>query len=84
MNQLILECLEEALPADAATSSTSRQEELRRVKAAVGAMEIDVEAWIDRLGLSRDVPSREEVFASFPRLDPPLSQTIIEDRIDRG
>ncbi len=65
-------------------AASDRSEKLRRVKAGLGAVEIDVDGWIKRLGLPGEVPSREEVFATFPMLEPPLSRTIIEDREDRA
>lgn len=80
LNQLIVTCLSEAVPEEA---GDGHEEELRRAKAALGTPEIDVSHWRKRLGLAAVTPNGDSLFESLPKLEPPLSRTIIEDRDDR-
>lgn len=84
LNQLIVTCLNEAVPEEEKDRQAGHDEELRRVKAALGAVEIDISTWKKRLGLAEVTPNREVLRESLPKLDPPLSRTVIEDREDRA
>ena len=84
MNQLIVTCLEEAVPERPPEGKLTREEETRRLRAALGAVDIDVARWKRYLGLPDVTEDHEALRASLPVLDPPLSRTIIEDREDRA
>ena len=62
-----------------------REQERRRMREAMGdllAPPIDFDNWPERLRPTVDMLDRDTLRASMPRLDPPLSQTISEERDD--
>lgn len=84
LNQLIVGALSEAAtrPRPQPGQEDSLRERVQRLRAALGDMVVEIDpadfpAWVE----FRDkLPSHEELARMLPRLDPPLSQTIIEER----
>jgi hypothetical protein len=65
---------------------TPREAERRRIREVLGdllAPPIDFNKWPAHLRPMPDMPDRDTVRKSMPRLDPPLSQTSREER-DEG
>lgn len=82
LNELIVESLETRLP-DVPSSVDEKRELMRK---ALGDLLVSVDEVMPLWpGEEEDAPvlTHEELVARLPRLDPPLSQTIIEDREDR-
>jgi len=62
---------------------TPRESERRRIGEALGDMlapPIDFNNWPEHLRPTPDMPDRDTLRRSMPKLDPPLSQTIREER----
>lgn len=61
------------------------QEEMKHIRAALGdlVVDLDVNRFPLHLRPSDALPDRDTYRRSLPRLTPPLSATIIEDRADR-
>jgi hypothetical protein len=62
---------------------TPLEAERRRIREAMGdllAPPIDFNNWPERLRPTPDMPDRDTLRKSMPKLDPPLSQTIREER----
>jgi hypothetical protein len=62
---------------------TPHEAELRRIREALGDMlapPIDFSNWPEHLRPTPDMPDRDTLRGSMPKLSPPLSQTIREDR----
>jgi len=80
LNQLIVEGAAYAASGGPAPQLSERE----RWRLALGDLLADTEALFEEPG-DEDTPllSYEELDRIMPRLDPPLSQTIIEDREDR-
>ena len=60
-----------------------REAERRRIREALGDMlapPINFNNWPEHLRPTLDMPDRDTLRASMPKLDPPLSQTIREER----
>ncbi len=68
------------------TASSARDERIRQLRQATGdrASAVDPEEYLRRLGIKPMTDEEmREVLATIPVLDPPLSQTVIEERQDR-
>ncbi len=68
------------------TASTARDERTRQLRRAMGdrASAVDPEEYLRRVGIEPMTDEEmREVLATIPVLDPPLSQTVIEEREDR-
>lgn len=62
---------------------TPRELERRRIREAMGdllAPPLDLSKWPEHLRPKPGMPDRDTLRRSMPRLDPPLSQTIREER----
>ena len=62
---------------------TPRELERQRIREAMGdllAAPIDFNNWPEHLRPTPDMPDRDALRDSMPKLDPPLSQTIREER----
>ena len=67
----------------AAATGASERERVRAALAGMLAPPIDFNNWPEHLRPTADMPDRDTVFRSMPRLDPPLSQTI-RDELDES
>jgi hypothetical protein len=84
LNQTIVSTLHEAL-ARAAPATDDRAEALRHIRMALGdlVVALDDAELPPELRPADDLPDVDTLRESMPRLDPPLSRTIIDDRADR-
>lgn len=87
LNQTIVDALSDQLRqcSEEDSEETPQEKERRRIREALGDLVVDFRPE-DYAPLFRPLPKnfdREALFRSMPRLDPPLSQTIIEDREER-
>lgn len=80
LNELIVESLEARLPE--APSADEKRERMRR---ALGPLLVSADDLLPPWEDEQDTPllTHEELRARLPRLDPPMSQTIIDEREDR-
>jgi plasmid stability protein len=87
VSQAIVDILSDAMGPERtdAQAETPLDAERRRIREALGDLVVDFHPE-DFGALFHPLPDdfdREAFFQSLPRLDPPLSRTIIEDREDR-
>lgn len=82
LNEVIVQSLEARLPA----ASPHLGDEQARMRAALGDLLVSADDLLPPWGDEQDTPllSHVELQARLPRLDPPLSRTIIDDREDRA
>jgi plasmid stability protein len=86
LNEEIVTILTERLDGESERQDeTPLQRERRRIREALGDLVVDFrpEDFAPFFHPLPDDFDRDAFFNSLPRLDPPLSQTIIEDREDR-
>ena len=85
LNQTIVSTLHEALARSNDDQTDDRAEERRRIRMALGdlVVEFDESDLPPELRPGDDLPDRDAFRESLPRLDPPISRAIIEDREDR-
>jgi hypothetical protein len=85
LNQTIVSALHQALARSARDDVDERTEELRHIRLALGDLliELDESELPPELRPGDDLPDRDAYRESLPRLDPPLSRTIIDDREDQ-
>lgn len=87
LNQTIVATLSDSLGHgdDADDEHGLLQEQVQHVRTALGdlTVELDPEGFPAHLRPAAGLPDREAFMRSLPRLDPPLSATIIADRDDR-
>jgi hypothetical protein len=85
LNQTIVSTLHEALARSEPEDTDDQTVELRHIRMALGdlVVELDASELPPELRPSDDLPDRDAYRESLPRLDPPLSRTIIEGREDR-
>jgi len=87
LNQVVVDALNDALARGepAGRDGLPLDEQVRRVRAALGdlVIELDLDRFPPELRPGPDLPGRDALRARLPRLDPPMSRTIIEDREDR-
>jgi len=82
LNELIVDSLETRLPKEPMSIDEKRE----RMRKALGDLLVDVDEVMPLWpGEDENTPllTHEELQARLPRLDPPMSQTVIEDREDR-
>lgn len=84
LNQFIVAAVREALarPRAEAGEAMTLQQRVKRLRAALGDMvvEIDPAGFPEWERFAGSLPGHEELARSLPRLDPPLSRTIAEER----
>lgn len=85
LNQTIVAALHEALSRADRDGGDDAVEQLRHIRMALGdlVVELDESQLPPELRPSEDLPDTDALRESMPRLDPPLSATIIADREDR-
>jgi hypothetical protein len=86
LNQTIVSTLHEALAhteRDAADDGPAEQVRLIRMALGDLVVELDETELPPELRPSEDLPDTDALRESMPRLDPPLSATVIADREDR-
>ena len=87
LNQTIVTILDGATNGERKSSEklSLREAERRRLRAALGdhLADLDVDSLLSLVPHAVPVSSHEELQRMMPKLDPPLSRTIIEDREDR-
>ena len=83
LNELIVESLQARLPEEPMSADEKRE----RMRKALGDLLVDVDdimpLWPGEEEDDSPLLTHEELAARLPKLDPPISQTIIEDREDR-
>ena len=84
LNQTIVDILSDAVGSGKSElpGETPLEAERRRIRAALGDLLIDIrpEDWEPFFGPPMDPARRKAILESIPPLNPPLSQTIIEER----
>ncbi len=87
LNGAIVSTLNDALPPRDSTTErqTPLQEEISRLRVVLADLieDVDVTRFPESVRPSGSPVDREAFLASMPRLNPPISQTIIEEREDR-
>lgn len=86
LDALIVTTLSQAISRREVTSEPSEavREETRRIREALGDLVVDnPEEWVPEIEEEIDFPDRQTDLDFMPKLDPPLSATLIEDRDDR-
>ena len=86
LNQTIVSTLHEALARCEGDVMDDRAAELQHIRTALGdlVVELDESELPPELRPDEDLPDTDVLRASMPRLDLPLSATIIADREDRA
>lgn len=79
LNQHIVDALNRSVRGDGSPELTER-ERFRRALGKLALSDEQVAAMVGPIDPNRKVLSHEELQRLMPRLDPPLSQTIIEER----
>ena len=87
LNQLMIAALTEGLERQAPSpkSGDSLREQVAYLRRALGSLAVDLSTGLlpPHLQPGRDYPDSDTLRSSMPELDPPLSTTIIADRVDR-
>jgi hypothetical protein len=87
MNELAVAALRDGLARQEAERSAERSlsEQVRRLRSVLGdlVVDIDVNQFPAAVRPNAQMPDRDDLFNSLPRLNPPLSATVIEEREDR-
>ncbi len=87
LNQLITRSLDEAVASqeEASADESPLLEQVRHIRTALGAlaMELDTNGLPPHLRPGEDLPGVAAFMRSLPKLEPPLSATIADDREDR-
>jgi len=87
LNQLVVTTLRDAVAHEdqANNPESALMEQVHHIRTALGglAVELDSSQFPPHLRPGEDLPDRASFMRSLPRLNPPLSKTVIADREDR-